>query len=91
MREDTIQSSPRNRLAATVRALTREGPLVRASLDCGFPLTALLTRPACEELDLREGGQLIALVKAPQVHLIPFARWQSGYARQTAHPAAGFE
>lgn len=74
MRADTIQSSPRNRLVATVRALTREGPLVRASLDCGFPLTALLTRPACEELDLREGGQLIALVKAPQVHLIPFAR-----------------
>jgi molybdate transport system ATP-binding protein len=74
MRADTIQSSPRNRLVATVRTLTREGPLVRASLDCGFPLTALLTRPACEELDLREGGQLIALVKAPQVHLIPFAR-----------------
>jgi molybdate transport system ATP-binding protein len=73
MRADTVQSSPRNRLAATVRTVAREGPLVRVNLDCGFPLTALLTRPACEELALREGVQLVALVKAPQVHLIPFA------------------
>jgi len=73
MREDTVQSSPRNRLSATVRALTHEGPLVRVDLDCGFPLTALLTRPACEELNLQAGGQLVALVKAPQVHLIPLA------------------
>ena len=74
MRANTVQSSPRNRLTATVRSLAREGPLVRASLDCGFPLMALLTRPACEELALHEGVQLVALVKAPQVHLIPFAR-----------------
>jgi molybdate transport system ATP-binding protein len=74
MRADLVQSSPRNRLAATVRALAREGPLVRVDLDCGFPLTALLTRPACEELALQEGVSLVAMVKAPQVHLIPFAR-----------------
>ncbi len=72
MRADTVLSSPRNRLAATVRTLSREGPLVRVNLDCGFPLTALLTQPACEELGLQEGAQLVALVKAPQVHLIPF-------------------
>ena len=74
MRADTVLSSPRNRLAATVLTLSREGPLVRVNLDCGFPLTALLTQPACEELALQEGEQLVALVKAPQVHLIPFAR-----------------
>jgi molybdate transport system ATP-binding protein len=74
MRADTVQSSPRNRLAATVRSLAREGPLVRVSLDCGFPLTALLTQSACEELRLHEGASMVALVKAPQVHLIPFAR-----------------
>jgi molybdate transport system ATP-binding protein len=72
MQADSVQSSPRNRLAATVRSLAREGPLMRVSLDCGFPLTALLTRPACEELALHEGVQLVALVKAQQVHLIPF-------------------
>jgi len=74
MRADSVQSSPRNRLAATVLALVREGSLVRVNLDCGFPLTALLTQPACEELALQEGTQLVALVKAPQIHLIPFTR-----------------
>ena len=74
MRADTVQSSPRNRLAVTVQSLVREGPLMRVNLDCGFPLIALLTRPACEELALHEGMQLVALVKAPQVHLIPFTR-----------------
>lgn len=64
-------SSPRNRLAATVRALIPEGPMMKVQLDCGFPLMALLTRTACEELSLREGGRVTALIKAPHVHLIP--------------------
>ncbi|HZI31679.1 MAG TPA: ATP-binding cassette domain-containing protein [Candidatus Binatia bacterium] len=74
MRADTVASSPRNRLAATVLSLNQEGPLMRVNLNCGFPLTALLTRPACEELQLKSGDHLFALVKAPQVHLIPFTR-----------------
>jgi molybdate transport system ATP-binding protein len=73
-RPDSAPSSPRNHLVATVRAVVREGPLMRVSLDCGFSLTALLTRPACEELAVHEGVRLVALVKAPQVHLIPFKR-----------------
>lgn len=63
-------SSARNRLAGQVRTLDREGPMVRISLDCGFSLTALVTRQACQELDLREGTPVIALVKAPAIHLI---------------------
>ncbi len=74
MRAEVVPSSPRNRLAATVRAMTREGPLVRVNLDCGFPLTALLTQPACDDLALDKGVYLVALVKAQLVHLIPFAR-----------------
>jgi molybdate transport system ATP-binding protein len=66
-------SSPRNRLPGIVRRLDREGPLVRVSLDCGFPLLALLTKPACEELALREGTVVHALLKAPQIHLLPRA------------------
>jgi molybdate transport system ATP-binding protein len=73
MRADKVPASPRNCLAATVRSLGQEGPLVRVNLDCGFPLAALLTQPACQELALCEGAHLAALVKAPQVHLIPFA------------------
>ncbi len=66
-------SSPRNRLPSTVRALTREGPLVRVELDCGFPLMALVTMRGCEELELEAGAQVMALVKAPHIHLIPHA------------------
>jgi molybdate transport system ATP-binding protein len=74
MRMDSLPSSPRNRLAATVTAVTREGPLVLVNLDCGFPLTALLTRAACDELALHGGAHVVALIKAPQVHLISFDR-----------------
>jgi molybdate transport system ATP-binding protein len=64
-------SSPRNRLDAVVRGWQAEGPLVRAQLECGFPMTALVTRPAWEELGLHEGDRVLALVKAPAIHLIP--------------------
>jgi molybdate transport system ATP-binding protein len=70
---EPVQSSPRNCLPSVVQALAREGPMVRISLDCGFPLMALLTRQACEELALKEGERVLALVKAPQIHLIPRA------------------
>lgn len=62
--------SPRNRLDAVVEALTPDGPLVRVNLDCGFPLVALVTRPAATDLGLAPGERLTAVVKAPAVHLI---------------------
>jgi molybdate transport system ATP-binding protein len=64
-------SSVRNRLPGRICFVTPEGPLMRVALDCGFMLTALVTRPAGEELGLRAGGEVMALVKAPAVHLIP--------------------
>jgi molybdopterin-binding protein len=48
-----------------------EGPLVRIELDCGFPLTAVLTKQASLEMGLKEGSPVLALVKAPQIHLVP--------------------
>jgi len=74
MQANSVQSSPRNHLAATVQAVNRKGSLVLVTLDCGFPLTAWLTQAACDELALQAGAQVVALVKAPQVHLLPFAR-----------------
>jgi len=67
---EALQSSPRNCLPAVVRRLVPEGPLVRVELDCGFSLLALLTKPGCEELGLRENDSVLALIKAPQIHLI---------------------
>ena len=66
-------ASARNRLAGVVKGLVPEGPLVRVELDCGFPLAALVTRPAAEELGLAVGVAVLALVKATAVHLLPRA------------------
>ena len=63
--------SARNRLKALVQSLTREGPAIRVEVDCGFTLSALLTRQACEEMSLKPGDEVEALVKAHNVHLIP--------------------
>jgi len=63
-------ASARNRLPGRVVALADEGATVRVELDCGFPLTALLTRQAVAELDLAVGSDTIALIKAPSIHLI---------------------
>jgi molybdate transport system ATP-binding protein len=51
----------RNVLPGVINALTAEGALVRVGLECGFPLVALVTRPVCEELRLREGEAITAL------------------------------
>ncbi len=63
--------SPRNHLPATVISVTPESSLMRVELDCGFTLTALLTREACAEMKLTAGDRVVALLKAPQIHLIP--------------------
>ncbi len=67
---DIPAASARNCLEARVEAVTSAGPMNRVSLDAGFSLTALVTRPACEDLRIRPGARLMALVKAPAVHLI---------------------
>ena len=64
-------SSARNHLPATVQAVTSEGPVMRVELNCGFTLAALTTKQACAELALRPGDRVVALVKAPHIHLIP--------------------
>jgi len=63
-------SSVRNHLSARILSLRQQGALVRVELDAGFPLFALVTRPACAELALREGEKVWALIKAPAIHLV---------------------
>ena len=64
-------SSARNHLAATIQSITPEGPLVRVTLECGFELIALVTRPAANELKLQVGDTVTAVLKAPAIHLVP--------------------
>ena len=63
--------SARNQLTGRVTAIQPEGGVVRVTVDCGFSLSALITRPACDELRLVEGSSITAVVKATAVHLIP--------------------
>ncbi len=67
---DPPRSSARNRLLGHVRFADREGPMVRVCLDCGFPLKALVTYQAYQDMELREGEQIAAVIKAPAIHLI---------------------
>jgi molybdate transport system ATP-binding protein len=54
-----------------VSGLVGEGPLVRVTLDAGFRLVALVTRPGAAELGLAPGAKVLALVKAPAVRIVP--------------------
>ncbi|MBI4591796.1 MAG: ABC transporter ATP-binding protein [Candidatus Rokubacteria bacterium] len=67
-------SSSRNRLAGVITRLIAVGPYVRAVLDCGFPLVALVTHRSVEELGLREGAQVTAAFKASAPHVIRHGR-----------------
>ncbi|HEV3215314.1 MAG TPA: ABC transporter ATP-binding protein [Vicinamibacterales bacterium] len=72
----TLETSPhgdvsaRNQLRGRVTAVQPEGGVVRVTVDCGFLLSALITRPACDELRLAENSAVTAVVKATAVHLI---------------------
>jgi len=63
-------NSARNHLTGVVRSLVQDGLLVRAELDCGFSLTALLTKKSAEEMKLMPGDSVTAQIKAQHVHLI---------------------
>jgi len=68
---EALHASARNRWPGIVRAVEHGPATVRIEVDCGFPLVALLTRQAAEELELVPGAPIGALVKAPHVHLLP--------------------
>ena len=65
------QTSIRNQLPALVEAVVQEGPMARVIVNCGFPLTALVTRQSARDLNLRPGEPVTALIKATAIHLIP--------------------
>jgi molybdate transport system ATP-binding protein len=64
------RTSARNQLSGVVTSMNSEGPLLRVGVDCGFPLTALVTKQARESLQLAEGSRVVAVLKAPSIHLV---------------------
>jgi molybdate transport system ATP-binding protein len=66
-------SSARNHLPARIVSVTSEGPLARVVLDCGFRLAAIVTQRSEEEMHLHEGEQVVAVVKATSIRIVPRA------------------
>jgi tungstate transport system ATP-binding protein len=64
-------TSARNVFPGTIRKITPLGLFHRVRLDCGFDLSAYVTRQSLEEMGLAEGGTVIASFKATAVHVIP--------------------
>ena len=46
------------------------GASARVTLDCGFPLVAMVTRSTAEEFKLASGLVITAAIKAGAVHLV---------------------
>jgi molybdate transport system ATP-binding protein len=64
-------SSARNHLVGRVAEIRPFGPVSRVSIDCGITLSAVITRQASQDLGLKPGATVTAIVKASAVHLIP--------------------
>jgi molybdate transport system ATP-binding protein len=62
--------SARNHFPGNVVLLESDGPVERVTIDCGFPLVAMITRNALEEMNFQMGSAVTAAVKATAVHLI---------------------
>ncbi len=63
-------SSARNHLTGQIVRLTPSGPHVRVTIDCGFPLVALVTQRSVEELGFVPGSPVTAHFKATAPHLL---------------------
>jgi len=63
-------SSARNHLHGRITRLIPQGALVRVTIDCGFPVVALVTRSSSLEMDLLPGREVTASFKASAAHLI---------------------
>jgi molybdopterin-binding protein len=64
-------SSARNQLKGVITKVFPLAAQVRITLNCGFPLTALITKRSFAEMGLITGREVIASFKASTIHLIP--------------------
>ncbi len=68
---------PVNRLKGIVARLSPVGLHVRVLVDCGFPLTALVTQRAVEEMRLGEGVEVTVQFRSTAPHLLKAASLDS--------------
>ncbi|MCL5046900.1 MAG: TOBE domain-containing protein [Actinobacteria bacterium] len=66
-----MQISGRNKLKGTVKSVEVDGLMAKVAVDVsGQQLTAVITRDAVEELAIRQGDQVDALIKATSVMIM---------------------
>ena len=65
----TPGSSARNTFEGTITGFTPLGPLMKVSIDCGFPLVATVLRDTVMGMGLVTGSRVSASVKASIIHL----------------------
>jgi tungstate transport system ATP-binding protein len=65
------RTSARNHLTGKVTRSLAFGSMIRVTLDCGIPISSVITRRSWEELGLSQGREAVASFKASSVHLIP--------------------
>jgi len=63
--------SGRNKLMGTVSSIKRDAILAQVNLDVGeHKITAVITRDALDDLELKVGDSAVALIKATEVMVI---------------------
>jgi molybdopterin-binding protein len=67
---EKMTTSARNRLSGEIMRVFPIGSQVRVTIDCGFPLIALVTRRSAEEMGLKKGTPVYAAFKAVSTRVI---------------------
>ncbi|MDD1679343.1 MAG: ABC transporter ATP-binding protein [Methanomicrobiales archaeon] len=64
-------TSARNLLHGIVQELVPVGPFEHVIMDCGVPITALITIRSVEDLELQPGKEVWVSLKATAIHVLP--------------------
>ena len=81
--------SAMNRWRGVVDYDTIEGPFVRVVLNCGFRVSALVTRDAWQRLSLEPGDPVLAIVKAASIRVLPRGSGTGDRGSRTPSPDLG--
>jgi tungstate transport system ATP-binding protein len=67
---DDIVTSARNAFRGTIEDIIPLGPYLKVLLNCGFPLTAYVTKNSYERLSIRKGLSLVASFEPTAIHVV---------------------
>jgi tungstate transport system ATP-binding protein len=65
-----LNTSARNRFHGRIVKIFPSGLLMRVTVNCGIQLTALITKKSTEEMGLKEGLPIVAMIKAVNIHVL---------------------